>query len=99
MAKQIRLASLDEASRELDALERAASARPEGPWSLGRILGHCAASIEYSLTGYPKNKPAIVRATIGRLVLARFLSKGTMSHDRAADIPGAAPAELDRDEG
>ena len=40
---------------------------------------HCARSIEYAVQGYPKMKPAFVRATIGKLVLGRFLKSGFMT--------------------
>lgn len=60
-----------------------------GGWSVGRILTHCAQSIEYSLTAYPKLKPWLVRVLIGPMVLARFRRQGRMSHDLEAPVPGS----------
>ena len=96
MANPLRFTSLADAEAELAALEKAESPTLAGPWSLAKVLDHCAASIEYSLSGYPRNKPALVRATIGPLVLGHFRRKGFLSHDRSADIPGdAAPPDAD----
>lgn len=63
----------------------------DGSWSVGQVLSHCAQSIEYSLIGFPLAKPGWFQATIGRLVLGKFLRQGYMSHDLAAAIPGAPP--------
>lgn len=38
-------------------------------------------------------RSALIRATIGRIVLRRFLSRGVMSHDRNAHIPGLPLAD------
>jgi hypothetical protein len=59
------------------------------PWTTAQHLEHCAQSIEYAVSGYPKLKPAFVRATIGKLVKRRFLGKGEMNHDTAAPVAGA----------
>jgi len=92
MSKELRLSSLADALRELDALEKViAAARPEGPWSLAHILHHVAASIEYSLGGYPEYRSAFVRAVIGPLVLRFFLARGVLTHGHAEEIAGAPP--------
>jgi hypothetical protein len=62
-----------------------------GPWSLAQVLVHCAQSVEYSLTGYPKPRGWVVRRIIGPRVMAKFLRQGFLTHDRAAPIPGAPP--------
>lgn len=59
------------------------------PWTTAQHLLHCAQSIEYSVTGYPRLKPAIVRATVGKLVKRRFLGRGEMAHDTVAAVAGA----------
>jgi hypothetical protein len=59
------------------------------PWTTAQHLEHCAQSIEYAVRGYPRMKPAIVRATIGKLVKRKFLRAGTMSHDTHAPVAGA----------
>jgi hypothetical protein len=63
---------------------------PSAAWD----LLHCAQSIEYAISGYPRLKPALIRGTIGKLVKRRFLSRGAMSHDTAAPVAGAP--DLDR---
>ena len=82
-----RFDTLDEAARAVRALTKGARAT-RGARSPAQALLHCAAAIELSITGYPVLKPAIVRATIGRLVLRRFLSRGEIHHNVDAGIPG-----------
>ncbi|WP_019914277.1 DUF1569 domain-containing protein [Paenibacillus sp. HW567] len=62
-------------------------------WSLFEMLTHCSQTIEYSMVGYPQMKPKIVRNTIGRMVIRKFLRQGFMKHDLAAHVPGAAKLE------
>jgi hypothetical protein len=98
MADLQRYSSLPEARAALHKLREssaASGATPSHGPSLHQVLLHCAQSIEYSLSGYPVMKPALVRATIGRLVLAMFLRRGVMRHNLAAPVPGApaTPAE------
>ncbi|MFD1174813.1 DUF1569 domain-containing protein [Paenibacillus puldeungensis] len=62
-------------------------------WPLYEILAHCAQTIEYSMTGYPQMKPKIVRNTIGRMVIKKFLKQGYMKHNLTAHVPGAAKIE------
>jgi hypothetical protein len=88
MANQSRFTTLDGALQALDRL----SVRTQGS---GAVLDHCAQSIECSLSGYPKLKPKFVRATIGRIVKRRFLSKGEMHHDTHAGLPGMPPISGD----
>jgi hypothetical protein len=83
------LASLRDADALLARLDPGMT--PGGSWTLAQTLHHCAESIESSLTGYPKLKPAFVRATIGALVKRRFLGRGAMRHDLTAPLPGGAP--------
>jgi hypothetical protein len=89
----LRLETLAQAREAVRALGREA-ALPAGKWTLAQALDHCAASIDASMKGFPVMRPAIVRATIGRLVLRRFLGQGRMSHDRESQVPGLdAPAD------
>jgi hypothetical protein len=74
----------------LDALDRLEGELP-GPWSLGQTLVHCAQSVEFSLTGYPRKRGWLVRRVIGPRIMAKFLRQGFMTHDRSAPIPGAPP--------
>jgi hypothetical protein len=57
-------------------------------WSLYEILRHCAQTIEYSMTGYPAMKPKLLRVTLGRLVIRKFLRQGYMTHNLSAHVPG-----------
>ena len=97
MPSVTRLASLAEARAELKKLDLQRVTVP-GPWSVGQVLVHCAQSIEYSLTGFPRDKPWLFRASVGRLALGKFLRQGYMKHDLQAGIPGApAPDALEPD--
>jgi hypothetical protein len=81
--------SLERCLAQLDALERDPRTLTPGAWDMHQALVHCAQGIEFSLQGYPRMRAALFRVTIGRVVLARFLRRGAMSHDRTAPIPGA----------
>jgi hypothetical protein len=93
----LRLTSLEAALAELDALAAADGPDVGDGWSVYRVAHHCKQSIDASIDGYPAMKPAIVRATIGRLVARRFLSKGQMRHDLTSPVPGAEAIAEDGD--
>jgi hypothetical protein len=84
----IKLASLAEAKKELLKLSENQEKKPEG-WSIYKTFVHCAKTIDYSIAGYPSLKPAVVRNTIGRLAIHKFLKQGYMKHDLQADVPGS----------
>jgi hypothetical protein len=94
--------SLQEIRTELASLDPT-KLSVEGPWTVNQVFAHCAQSMEYALIGFPVNKPPWFQATLGKIVLSKFLRQGYMSHDTAAAIPGAPPpanksprASLDR---
>lgn len=87
MRNQLRFSSLDEAERELKRLKTAKNIRCPG-WNVCEICLHCAQTIEYSITGYPVMKPALLRNTIGKLAIKKFLRQGYMKHDLMAHVPG-----------
>jgi hypothetical protein len=58
-------------------------------WTEGQVLAHCAQSVEFSLTGFPKPRSVLVRKLFGPMVMKKFLKNGEMSHDVAGEIPGA----------
>jgi hypothetical protein len=58
-------------------------------WSLPQALAHCAQSIEFSITGFPRSRSRIFQRVFGRAFKRRFLRRGVMLHNRAASIPGA----------
>ena len=62
---------------------------PKRHWSAGKTFAHCAQTIECAMDGYPSLKPAWVRATLGRLVIGKFLRQGQMRHGLSAPVPGA----------
>lgn len=66
---------------------------PGGPWNLSQTLQHCAQTVRYSVTGYPRLKPALFRATAGALAKRVFLRRGAMKHSLAAEIAGAPPLD------
>ncbi|WP_246562297.1 DUF1569 domain-containing protein [Streptomyces roseirectus] len=70
---------------ESDLLER------DAVWNLSQTLQHCTQTVRYSVTGYPRLKPALFRATAGALAKKVFLSRGAMKHSLAAEIDGAPP--------
>ena len=85
--------SLDECAKELEKIEQAHSLNLESNWTLYQNLIHCAQSIEYSMTGFPQNKPKLIQKTIGSMVFHQFEKQGYMRHDRNEPIPGATPIE------
>ena len=89
MARDLRFKNLDDALLEIDRVSVSAKVETNGPWNSSQVFAHLAQSIEYSMTGYPENKPAIFRKTIGRIVLAKFLGQGYMQHNLSDAIPGA----------
>ena len=83
-------ADLGAAQRAVQALATSPTgARSTGAWSLAQVLNHAAQSVEYSMHGFPRLKPALFRATAGRLAFAVFRRRGRMSHPLDAPIPGA----------
>ncbi|MEO3945828.1 DUF1569 domain-containing protein [Gorillibacterium sp. CAU 1737] len=85
----VQWASLDAVKKELLSLE-GSDAVSTKQWPLYEILAHCAQTIEYSMTGYPQMKPKLVRKTVGRMVIRKFLKQGFMKHDLTAHVPGGA---------
>ena len=62
-------------------------------WNLSQTVQHCAQTIGYSVTGYPKLKPRLYRATVGALAKRVFLRSGAMRHPLGAEIDGAPPLD------
>jgi hypothetical protein len=84
----LRLANFDEVLRAVEGLPPGASVG--GPWTLAQVLAHCAQSIELSLSGFPRPRSALFRATAGRIAARTFVKRGYLHHDLQAPIPGAA---------
>lgn len=64
-------------------------------WPLPRVLEHCAQSIDYSRTGFPRPRPAWFQRSIGALAFAGFRRNGRMRHSLTEPIPGAPPLVQD----
>jgi hypothetical protein len=90
MSGRRQIHSLEEIRDELAKLDPD-QLEVDGPWTIGQVFAHCAQSMEYSLIGFPLDKPPWFQATIGKLVLWRFLRQGYMSHNVQGPIPGAPP--------
>lgn len=88
----IKLTSLSEAKKAIENLN-GTTLSPQSEWSAYQIFVHCSKTIEYSMTSYPSLKPAIVRNTIGKLAINKFLKQGAMKHDLHADVPGSPEIE------
>nr|WP_026377314.1 DUF1569 domain-containing protein [Aestuariibacter salexigens] len=71
--------------------------KPEGSWSLATTFSHLAQSIEYSMIGYPENKPPLFQSTLGKAAFAVFKQHGAMHHDVEEAIPGAPALNNDVD--
>lgn len=88
----MKVTSLDEVLRELDALNLWAKADAS---TVAAQLAHCAQSVEFSMTGYPAvaMKSPFFRATIGKIAKWKFIKAGKMSHDTNAPSVGAPTPE------
>lgn len=84
-----RFSTLEEGFAQVKALAQKPGIQMGGRLGFAHVLEHCAQSIEYSITGYPENKPLLVRRTVGRLVHAHFVHQGYMKHGLGDPIPGA----------
>jgi len=87
--REPRFASVNDALRTLGAL-KAEPARMAGAWDLPHVLHHVAQSIEFSLTAFPRPKPAWFQATLGSYAFALFDARGQMTHGLDEPVPGAA---------
>ncbi|MFJ8109008.1 DUF1569 domain-containing protein [Streptomyces sp. NPDC096132] len=66
---------------------------PGSSWNLSQTLQHCAQTVRYSVTGYPRLKPALFRATAGTLAKRLFLRRGATRHALDAELDGAPPLD------
>ncbi len=89
--RSLTFTNLDEALADLSVLERSGSVQTPGPWTVAQTLAHCAQSIEFTLTGFPRLRSVVIRKLIGPMVFRRFKAQGRMSHGLDEPIPGAPP--------
>ena len=71
--KNIKLNSLYEAKNELLMLSKSDNVQTK-QWSLYKILVHCTQTIQYSMEGYPQMKPKLIRLTVGKIAIRKFLN-------------------------
>jgi len=62
---------------------------PGSTWNLSQTIQHCAQTVGYSVTGYPRLKPSLFRLTAGALAKHLFLRRGATRHSLDAEIDGA----------
>lgn len=75
--RPLRLRTLADLEREADrlaSLERAGRLMHTGNWTLGQILGHLAAWIDFFYTGFPLPKPPRLMRLVMPLFKSRFLN-------------------------
>jgi hypothetical protein len=60
-----------------------------GEWDPSQIFTHCAQSVEYSMSIFPKHKSTMFKQTLGKLAFSVFSSKKKMTHALNEPIPGA----------
>lgn len=79
--------SLDLMLTKLDGLSKT-PLETSGSWDASRTFHHLAQSVEFSMTGYPEQKPPIFQKTVGALAYKVFNARGAMSHGLDDVIPG-----------
>lgn len=90
--------TLDTAFRQLDALDLSAI-QSTGDWDLGRTFSHLAQGVEFSMSGYPEEKPKLFQITVGKLAFTVFKLRGRMSHGLDEPIPGEVIGNVTAEEG
>ena len=66
-----------------------------GEWNPTQIFNHCAQSVEYSMSGFPKHNSDFFKNTVGQLAFSAFSAKGKMTHSLNEAIPGAPVLALE----
>ena len=87
--RQLKFASLAAAEEELEQLVKAQKLVTSTTWNWAQTLVHCAQSIEYSMTGYPRPNSELFQRTVGFAAFEAFSWRGRMTHDLGEGIPGA----------
>ncbi len=86
--------SLDRVMPDVDQL--LAGHTTVGEWSLGQICNHLTTALTWTVEGYPRLVPWVVRKTAGPLLLKRILKTGQFP-DRIK-LPGRYQPKPDLDE-
>src|SRR3954453_1378757 len=66
---------------------------PDSVWNLSQTIQHCAQTIGYSVTGYPKLKPRAYRATVGALENGVSRAGARMRPPPGAETAGPPPLD------
>jgi hypothetical protein len=90
--------TIDLAFARLEALDLS-DLQSSGDWDLGRMFSHLAQGVEFSMHGYPVQKPKLFQATVGKIAFKVFEARGRMSHGLDQPIPGEVVAQINADEG
>jgi len=89
---------IDRAFQRLEGLDLSAI-ESTGDWGLGRMFSHLAQGVDFSMHGYPVQKPRLFQATVGTLAFKVFAAKGKMSHGLNEPIPGEVISEISAEDG
>lgn len=78
----------------MDEVERLAAGTPmpdagATAWNWAQTLVHAAQSIEYSLLGFPVQRPVWFQRSLGAAAIGFFGWRGRMHHGLSDPIPGA----------
>ena len=92
------MTDIDLAFNRLEGLDLSAI-ESRGDWGLGRMFSHLAQGVEFSMHGYPVQKPRLFQATVGTLAFKVFSAKGKMSHGLNEPIPGEVINEISAEDG
>lgn len=92
------MTDIDRAFAQLEGLDLSAI-ESRGDWGLGRMFSHLAQGVEFSMHGYPVQKPKLFQATVGTLAFKVFSAKGKMSHGLNEPIPGEVVTEISAHDG
>ena len=90
--------TITKAFQTLEALDLS-RIQSTGDWDLGRMFSHLAQGVEFSMDGYPIQKPRLFQATAGTLAFKVFAMRGRMSHGLDEPIPGEVVAAVSAEDG
>lgn len=96
--RKLRFENLDQLLGELDRIQQAHESdriKLQGNWSLGQILSHLAAWIEYGYVGYPMKPPPFFIRWILKLMVRKYLNSGMPS---GVKIPGTKEGTFGQDD-
>ncbi|MDA9979926.1 DUF1569 domain-containing protein [Yoonia sp.] len=92
------MTAIETAFRRLEAMDLSAI-ESTGDWGLGQMFNHLAQGVEFSMQGYPIQKPKLFQATLGTVAFKVFEKRGRMSHGLNEPIPGEVVAKLSAQDG